>query len=463
MNILVSPSSVPNSNPVDLASAVLDRDAYLTELLNQVAQTRHGASVEVDAWLQELHERAALWVRKSVLPTNRDEEWRFTDLSSLRKVQFNVETLDATSVQADTLLLPEAANSRLVFLNGVYSPELSAVADLPDGVVVSNLTGLPVAYRQRVQQYLAQTEGAHEVFTALNTSGIKDVAVVWVAKNVVVETPIHLVFLVAGEAPSISLPRCLVVAQTGSSVTLVEEFTNRRGAESAEKVYFTNAVTEIWVEENAQVSHTRLELEGAEAFHIGKTAVSQARDSRYTCHAIALGGKLSRHNLEILQTGEQTETTLNGLTMIGGNQLGDTHSAIALNYPYSTSRQLHKCIVGDRAHGVFNGKVFVPKPAQLTDAAQLNRNLLLSPKARVDTKPQLEITADNVKCAHGATVSQLEDDEIFYLQSRGIDENDARNLLINAFAAEIINQIPVPSLRERLTQTVNSYQSIIND
>jgi Fe-S cluster assembly protein SufD len=300
-------------------------------------------------------------------------------------------------------------------------------------------------------------------FTALNTSGLKDVAVVWVAKNVVVETPIHLVFVAAGEAPSISLPRCLVVAETGSSVTLVEEFTNRRGAESAEKVYFTNAVTEIWVEENAQVSHTRLELEGAEAFHIGKTAVSQARDSRYTCHAIALGGKLSRHNLEILQTGEQTETTLNGLTMIGGNQLGDTHSAIALNYPYSTSRQLHKCIVGDRAHGVFNGKVFVPKPAQLTDAAQLNRNLLLSPKARVDTKPQLEITADNVKCAHGATVSQLEDDEIFYLQSRGIDENDARNLLINAFAAEIINQIPVPSLRERLTQTVNSYQSIIND
>lgn len=463
MNILVSPSSVPNSNPVDLASAVLDRDAYLTELLNQVVQTRHSASVEVDAWLQELHERAALWVRKSVLPTTRDEEWRFTDLSSLRKVQFNVETLDATSVQADTLLLPEAANSRLVFLNGVYSPELSAVADLPDGVVVSNLTGLPVAYRQRVQQYLAQTEGAHEVFTALNTSGLKDVAVVWVAKNVVVETPIHLVFVAAAEAASISLPRCLVVAETGSSVTLVEEFTNRRGAESAQKVYFTNAVTEIWVEENAQVSHTRLELEGAEAFHIGKTAVSQARDSRYTCHAIALGGKLSRHNLEILQTGEQTETTLNGLTMIGGNQLGDTHSAIALNYPYSTSRQLHKCIVGDRAHGVFNGKVFVPKPAQLTDAAQLNRNLLLSPKARVDTKPQLEITADNVKCAHGATVSQLEDDEIFYLQSRGIDENDARNLLINAFAAEIINQIPVPSLRERLTQTVNSYQSIIND
>ncbi|NEQ19270.1 MAG: Fe-S cluster assembly protein SufD, partial [Microcoleus sp. SIO2G3] len=141
--------------------------------------------------------------------------------------------------------------------------------------------------------------------------------------------------------------------------------------------------------------------------------------------------------------------------MISGNQLADTHSAIDLNYPHATSRQLHKCIVGDRAHGVFNGKIFVPKPAQLTNAEQLNRNLLLSSKARVDTKPQLEITADNVKCAHGATVSQLEDDEIFYLQSRGIDENDARHLLIKAFAAEIINQIPIPSLQKTLTTIVH--------
>jgi Fe-S cluster assembly protein SufD len=171
-----------------------------------------------------------------------------------------------------------------------------------------------------------------------------------------------------------------------------------------------------------------------------------------------LGAKLSRHNLEILQTGEQTETTLNGLTMIAGNQVADTHSAIALNHPYGTSKQLHKCIVGDHAHAVFNGKVFVPKPAQLTDAAQLNRNLLLSSKARVDTKPQLEITADNVKCAHGATVSQLEDDEIFYLQSRGIDSNDARKLLVNAFAAEIINHIPVPSLRNTLFNTVTTWK-----
>ncbi|MEH2379809.1 MAG: Fe-S cluster assembly protein SufD [Nostoc sp.] len=456
MSIQVSPSPIPNSNVVSLTSTLLDKDVYLTELLNLVTASK------TEGWLQDLREGAANWVRHSTIPTTRDEEWRFTDLSSLRKVQFNVETGNFASLEFD--ILPEAANSRLVFVNGVFAPELSAVSDLPPGIVVSNLAGLPLHEQEDIQKYLAQAEGAQEVFTALNTAGITDVAVVWVKKNVVVETPIHLVFI-SGEMPTISQPRCLVVAEGGSQVTLVEEYTNRRGAESAEKegVYFSNAVTEIWVGDNAEVSHTRVEREGAEAFHVGKTAIAQARDSRYTCHAITLGAKLSRHNLEILQTGEQTETNLNGLTIISGKQLADTHSAIALNYPHSTSKQLHKCIVGDRAHAVFNGKVLVPKLAQLTNAVQMNRNLLLSSKARVDTKPQLEITADNVKCAHGATVSQLEDDEIFYLQSRGIDENDARKLLINAFAAEIINQIPVTSLREILLNTVNNLKSLTND
>lgn len=454
MSIQVSPSPIPNSNLVSLTSTLLDKDTYLTELLNQVTAPK------TEGWLQQLRQSAANWVRHSTIPTTREEEWRFTDLSSLRKVQFNVETVNYASLEFD--ILPEAANSRLVFVNGVFAPELSAVTDLPPGIVVSNLAGLSAVEQEGVRQYLAQAEGAQEVFTALNTAGITDAAVVWVKKNVVVETPIHLVFIsVAGETATISQPRCLVVAESGSQVSLIEEYTNRRGAE--EGVYLTNAVTEIWVGDNAQVSHTRVEQEGAEAFHIGKTAIAQARDSRYTCHAITLGAKLSRHNLEILQTGEQTQTTLNGLTIISGKQLSDTHSAIALNYPHGTSDQLHKCIVGDRAHAVFNGKVFVPKLAQLTNASQLNRNLLLSSKARVDTKPQLEITADNVKCAHGATVSQLEDDEIFYLQSRGINENDARKLLINAFAAEVINKIPIPSLREILLNTVNNLKSLTNE
>jgi Fe-S cluster assembly protein SufD len=449
MKMQVSPSAIANSDIVNLSATLLDRDAELTNLLEKVS------SKKTQGWLQEIRDNAANWVRHSVIPTTREEEWRFTDLSALRQVEFVVGT--QSPVSGDDIPSLVEANTRLVFVNGVYAPQLSTTTNLPDGVVVSNLAGLPSGCTEKIQQYLTQSEGALEVFTALNTAGINDAAVVWIPQNVVVETLIHLVFMTAGGETTISQPRCLVVAETGSQVSLVEEYTNHKDTEG---VYFTNAVTEIFVNENAQVNHTRVESDGREAFHIGKTAVTQARYSRYSCHAINLGGKISRHNLEILQTGEQTETTLNGLTVIGNQQVGDTHSAIALNHPYGITRQLHKCIVADKAHGVFNGKVFVPKPAQLTDAGQLNRNLLLSPQARVDTKPQLEITADNVKCAHGATVSQLEDDQIFYLQSRGIDEDSARNLLIHAFAAEIINYIPIPSLRERLTQTVSPSTSL---
>ena len=474
MSIQISPSPISDPEGV-MTSALVDRDAYLTDLLNQCqGQSVQALDPETVTWVQEMRDRAHAWARQYTLPTTRDEEWRFTDLSALRQVNFRVESR-ATSLHLDItgLILPEAADSRLVFVNGVYAPELSAVADLPDGVVVSPLRQLPLVYRSRVRNYLAQAEGAQDVFTALNTAGLTDVAVVWIPKNLVVETPIHLLFVAAGELPVISQPRCLVVAEAGSEVTLVEDYTNRRervsgvalppgklavGAESAEKgsgVYFTNAVTEIWVEENARVSHTRVERESAEAFHVGKSAVVQARGSCYTSHAITLGARLSRHNLEIFQTGEQTETTLNGLTMIAGSQVADTHSAIALSKPYGVSRQLHKCIVADRAHAIFNGKVLVPQAAQLTDAGQLNRNLLLSPRARVDTKPQLEITANNVKCSHGATISQLDDDEVFYLQSRGLNAADARNLLIKAFAAEIINQLPVASLQKTLSTAVN--------
>jgi len=438
--------------------ALLDKNDDLTKLLNQVFPAQS------EDWLQEIRQTAANWVNGSTIPTTSNEEWRFTDLSALRRVEFH-STGQLTSVDISALTLPEAVNSCLVFVNGIYAPDLSTVADLPPGVVVSNLANLSVSEQQNVKQYLAQAEGSKEVFTALNTAGISDAAVLWVGKNVIVETPIHFLFVnTASDQASIYQPRCLVVAESGSSVTLAEDFSFAAGgytnSTKTEAVYFTNAVTEIWLGENAQVNHTRIGREGLEAFHVGKTAVTQFRDSRYTCHALTFGGKLSRHNLEIFQTGEQTETVLNGLTVISQKQLADTHSAIALNYPHGRSSQLHKCIIGDRARGVFNGKVFVPKPAQLTNAAQLNRNLLLSSKARVDTKPQLEITADNVKCAHGATVSQLADDEIFYLQSRGINETDARQLLINAFAGEIINQVPINSLQPLLFKIVNTLTSL---
>lgn len=453
MSIQVSSSTIPNPEELSLTNVNEHRDAYLLDLLNQCQGLEiQVIEPEVAGLLQELRSQASVWVKKLAIPTKRDEEWRFTDLSALLQVNFHKPTSGAYDNLIEAEFALEAAPIRLAFVNGIYSPNLSST-ELPKGLIVSNLAQLPINYRSRVGQYLARKEGVTDVFTALNTAGLTDAVIVWVAKNTVIETPIHLLFL-SGESAeaTVSQPRCLVVAEAGSAITIIEEYTNKSSQEKV--VYFSNAVTEIFLDENAQVSHTRIQKESVSAFHIGKTVISQARDSRYICNAISIGAKLSRHNLEVLQTGEQTETTLNGLTIAVGEQLSDTHSVMAYTKPYGTSHQLHKCIVSDKASAVFNGKILVPKAAQLTNANQLNRNLLLSPKARVDTKPQLEITADNVKCSHGATVGQLEADEIFYLQSRGINEADARKLLIDAFAAEIINQIPIATRRNQLSQLI---------
>ncbi len=411
-------------------------DIFFTGLLQQCQVNKSEFQ-----WLQDIRQESKNWLSRLSVPTRKDEDWRFIDLSSLTTAKF----VTAKNVDAICESLPEATNSRLVFVNGFYSQQLSDLSGLPPGVFVGSLNNLPPEYN--AAEYFARQSGA-DAFTALNTAGGRDIAVVWANKNVVIETPIQLVFIADGELEAnFTQPRTLVVAETGSSISLVEEYVGTGE-------YFTNAVTEVFVKSNARVNHTRLQQESEASYHIGKTAISQERDSHYTINEINLGAKLSRHNPEVWQRGEQTETNLNGLTVATKEQTSDTHSIIALTKPHGTADQLHKCIVGDRAHTVFNGKVFVPKEAQLTNATQLNRNLLLAPKARVDTKPELQITADNVKCAHGATVSQLEAEEIFYLRSRGLSEADANQLLIDAFAAEIIDRIPLESLRIRITQTI---------
>ena len=413
-------------------------DIFFTGLLQQ-CQVDESAP----QWLKDIRQESKSWLSSLSVPTRKDEDWRFIDLSSLTAGKFVTAGDNVGAIRESPL--PETQNSRLVFVNGIYNSELSDVSGLPEGLYVGSLDDLPANYN--AAEYFAKQPGT-DAFTALNTAGGKDVAVVWVDKNVAVETPVHLIFIADGESSaSFAQPRTLIVGETGSSISLIEEY-------SGTGEYFTNAVTEVFVKSNARINHTRLQQESEAGYHIGKTAISQARDSHYTISEINLGAKLFRHNPEAWQQGEQTETNLNGLTVATGEQVSDTHSIIALTKPHGTTDQLHKCIIGDRAHTVFNGKVFVTKEAQLTDATQLNRNLMLSPKARVDTKPELQITADNVKCAHGATVSQLEADEIFYLRSRGLSAAGANNLLIDAFAAEIIDRIPIESLRDRITQTI---------
>jgi len=447
-----------------MITQVANRESFLPELVNQCRKQGKGKRESCAYGLKDLRDVAAEYVLGSKFPTTKDEEWRFTDISPLLEITLQVpELTHEPNLALSSLTLPVSAKDalplRVVFVNGYYAPQLSTMEasllpTLAMEFFAGNLSNAPGNYHARIRELLNQEQQYNDVFTALNMAGLADAAVVYVPKNQQIETPIHLLFItMAGETPILAQPHCLVIAESGSSVSIVEDFAVLGNVST-----FTNAVTQIWLGENAAVNHIRLQREGREAIHVGRSAISQSRDSRYTCNAINVGGKISRHNLEVFQTGEQTETTLNGLTMIAGEQLSDTHSAVNLSKPHGTTRQLHKCIIADKAHAVFNGKVFVPKAAQLTDAGQLNRNLLLSPKARVDTKPQLEITADNVKCSHGATVSQLDAEEVFYLQSRGLNENDSRNLLINAFAAEIINKLPIPSLRETLYSVVKQME-----
>jgi Fe-S cluster assembly protein SufD len=431
------------------SSAAEKRSAALTALLELRALLP-----EAPPWMQVQRDDAAAKVRSLSIPSTRDEEWRFTNLSSLMATQFLRDTSAPFSVgseKIESFYIPEA--KRLVFVNGCYAHGFSQVDDLPTGLFVGSLReALGVeAIAKSLQSHWNQQPGNNEVFTLLNSASFADMAVIWVGKNQEIAQPIQLLFVeLDGTEPLVSSPRCLIIAEANSSLTIAEEYSSIGSHGN-----LCNAVTEIYLGENAQVDYSRIQRQNDATFHIGKTVVTQARSSRYTCNAVSLGAKLSRHNLEIHQAGEQTETTLNGLTMIAGEQVGDLHSTIALTAPYGMTRQVQKNIVDDRAHAVFNGKVFVPKAAQMTDAGQINRNLLLSSKARVDTKPQLEIVADNVKCTHGATVSQLEDDEVFYLQSRGIDGESAQKLLVFAFAFEVVNQIPIASLRERLIGIVN--------
>lgn len=432
---------------------VATREMFLAGLVNQ-CEKLGAANLKTSAYgLQDLRDIAAQYLRYSHFPTVKDEEWRFTDLSPLLQIPFNLPESNLSKIKLSDITMPVKDKAdlplRLVFVNGFYAPDLSTVnlPNLPIDFYVGNLSNAPEKHQPRISDVLNKHRQQTEVFTALNIAGLVDSAVVFVPANMSIDLPIHLLFLTApGASPTMCQPHCLVIAEPGSNITLVEDY-----ATIGNVAAFTNAVTDVVVGENAAVNHVRLQREAGNVVHIGKSAIEQSRNSRYTCHAISLGSKISRHNLEVFQRGEATETTLNGLTVAFGEQLADTHSLISFNHPHGTSRQLHKCIIGNKARAVFNGKVFVPKAAQLTDAGQLSRNLLLSPRARVDTKPQLEIVADNVKCSHGATVSQLEDDELFYLQSRGLDLERSRYLLIDAFAAEILDKLPIVGVAKMLS------------
>jgi len=439
---------------------------FAKQILQQRLDQPQDLDLGLANWLKEMRQDGIDRIANLSIPNTKDEDWKYTNLAALQKHPFQIPRqaqhqdalVDRKFVQFITdRILPEAAQSHITMIDGVFIPQMSAIENLPTGAIVGSLAELSrngkfELLRSNLDRHLSQHTDAHDYFATLNTACLSDVAVVFIPKGVVVEVPIQFVFATSSSPSEISIisqPRCLVIAEANSSLTLVETYIGM-----STEPYFTNAVTEIWLGENAQFDHTKVQWEGNAAFHIGTTSIEQSRSSRYKSQAITLGAHLSRHNLNVQQAAEQTETDLNGLTLIACQKIADTHSSIEHNFPHGSSYQLHKCIVDDQAHAIFNGKIQVAKDAQLTDSRQLSRNLLLSSKSRVDTKPQLEIFADNVKCAHGATVSQIDADELFYLQSRGINIESAQNLLTYAFAAEVIDKIPVDSLRATLNSFV---------
>ena len=405
-------------------------------------------------WLNALREEAVNCVSVLTLPTARDEEWRFTDISLLTNMPF-VPALNASRLESADVahFYIEEATTRLVFVDGFYAPEWSS-AWAGSGEVVFSLSTARATQATAIEPHLGRYASfTNNAFAAQNTATLHDAAVVIVPRDVAVITPVHLLFI-ATQIDVVNTPRCLVLAENGSAVTVIEDYVVLSQPHLQVEAYFTNTVTEVVLEDNAHVTHIRVQREGSKAFHIAHCAVSLGRASNYQSVSVALGARISRYNLHVRQTAEGSHCTLDGLTLISGRQLADTHTCIDHTKPHGTSRQLHKCIVGGSAHAVFNGKVMVREGAQLTDAKQSNRNLLLTAKAHIDTKPQLEIFASDVKCTHGATVGQLDSEEVFYLQSRGLAESAARNLLTYAFGAEVIDRIPIASLKQQLEKTV---------
>ncbi len=393
-----------------------------------------GRSPAVTPWLTAFREAQAQRLALLSFPTPRDEGWRQTDCTGLRdwvwQPQGTVRAAGDLAELAKAWLPPEAVSIALWGNQVLTRSPLEAA-----GVSLRLLSETP-----EPPAHFAQHTDATDYFATLNGACVEEGVILEVATAGVVA-----IATVGTVLPTADFPRVLVTVAPGARLTLVEMAI---GAD--DRRYFRNSVTEIWLGEDAECHHLLLQAEGEKAVRITATAVSQARHSRYHHQAIALGGAIARHNLWVRPTGEATETHLAGLALVGGDRLADTHTTLSLDYPHSYSRQRYKCAAGGRSRGIFHGKIVVGKAAQHTDAAQLSRGLLLSAGARIHAEPQLEILADDVKCAHGATVSQLDAEELFYLRSRGLDSTGAVRLLVNGFAGEVLQQIAVPSLRTRL-------------
>ena len=383
------------------------------------------------------------------LPTTRLEAWRFTNVSPIGQRQFALPAPGDVEPEAVAAFgLHGVDGPQAVAVNGRFAPTLSRVDAMPDGVAVRSLAAVlrdgDGALASPLGQ-LATFDDPARAFTALNTGLFHDGVVVRVPDNTVVEAPIHLLFAATGRDGLMSHPRVLIVVGENSQLRLVESY-----AGLADGGYLTNAVTEIVLGDNAVVDHYKLLRESVEAYHIASMHVRLGRSANFSSHAITLGGAIVRNDVVGALDGEGAECTLNGLYLVNDTRLVDNHTTIHHLKPHCNSHELYKGILDDRARAVFNGKIIVAIDAQKTDAKQTNKALLLSEDAQINTKPELEIFADDVRCTHGATIGQLDADALFYLRSRGLDAEQARDVLIHAFASDLLNRIAIEPIRNEL-------------
>jgi Fe-S cluster assembly protein SufD len=405
-------------------------------------------------WLELVRGSAMERFEQLGFPSVREEEWKYTNLAPLAKESFvpAIKGAQIPAIDSAPFVYPETATAHLVVVNGFLSEELSVKSGLENVVAIDLLSAVADARYNRVaRSYLARNAGYHNNgLAALNTAFLQSGLFLWIPKNVKLETPIQVTFLTdAQEQNSASFPRLLVVAEENSSATLIESFVSTR-----EEQYFTNAIAEVVLKDGSRLEHYRVQRESRRAFHVSTTSAELGRSSSYDTTSINLGARLSRHDISVVLDHEGAECWVDGLYLVGPDQHTDTHSVIDHKQPHCNSHQLYKGILDGNARAVFNGKIFVREGAQKTDAMQTNKNLLLSPQAHIDTKPQLEIYADDVKCAHGAAVGQIDQEELFYLEARGINPDLGRKLLTYGFAEEVIGKIKIDSIRAALDQTV---------
>lgn len=388
------------------------------------------------------------------IPTIKDEEWKYTNISPIIKHNFSVfpPKKDTLPEIIGKFLFDKLEHHLLVFINGEFRKDLSRLNELPNNVEVGSLS---VAIKNNhpvlLKHFGKYAEDSNNLFTALNSAYTKDGAFILVTKGLIVEDPIHIIFLnIAEEEKFIVQPRNLFITEDNSKVTLIEHYVS-----SNDGIYFNNAVTEIFVGENSIVDHIKLQEESPRAFHIGRMEVDQERYSNFSSHLISTGAEFSRNEFTTRFKGEGGQSMLNGLFMIREEQFFDAHTMIDHAMPQCNSHEHYKGILQDKARGVFNGKVMVRPDAQKTNAFQENNSILLSDDAVMNSKPQLEIFADDVKCSHGATVGKLDEDAKFYLKTRGIGEEAATAMLIHAFASDVIKSVKIESLRDYLEEIIS--------